>query len=266
MYDKYQLVGTIGRELVSLLETGGFKACTPQPNGVYRPGVSNAGFMVPDFSHRYAALASGVGTLGYSGNVLVEGHWSTVFLGSVITEAELSPDQPLPENLCDDCRICTTVCALGFMDPKHEQTSVLGGQQYACSKKGNHGRCGLVCAGLVGLSRNGKWSTWATLRYKVGESDESLQQAFEAAVSDPDAEYILPHIFSENIASGVLARSREKTQPTCCNCVLVCSGPKQKRQQLRKLLHSSGVVVRDRDGVEQAVNPEQLDPLFTRTF
>jgi hypothetical protein len=116
------------------------------------------------------------------------------------------------------------------------------------------------------MSRNGKWSTWATLRYKVSEKDESLAEAFEAAVSDPDAEYILPHIFADNIAHGVLARGREETQPTCCNCVLVCSGPKERRQQLRKLLHSSGVMVRDADGTERAVRPEQLDPLFTREF
>jgi epoxyqueuosine reductase QueG len=159
MYDRYQLIGAIGGELVSLLEGAGFEAVSPQPNGVYRPGVSHGGFMVPDFSHRYAALASGVGTLGYSGNVMVEGYWSTVFLGSVVTDADLPVDEPLQENLCDDCRICTTACALGFMDPKQKQTSVLGSREHTCSKKHNHGRCRLVCAGLVGMSRKGKWST-----------------------------------------------------------------------------------------------------------
>lgn len=73
MYEKYQLIGAIGQEIIEHLQKRGFRAVSPSPNGVYRPEVSEPGFAVPDFSHRYAALASGLGTLGWSGNVLIRG-------------------------------------------------------------------------------------------------------------------------------------------------------------------------------------------------
>lgn len=266
MYDKYQLVGAIGRALVEISEKRGFTALSPQPNGVYRPEYAKGKLLVPDFSHRYAALASGLGTLGWSGNVLVEGHWAAVFLGSVITEADLPSDEPLEENLCDGCRICTKVCPLGFIDAKAAQVTNLGGHEFSCSKKGNHMRCALACSGLVGISQAGKWSTWATLRYRVPDDDEKLAGAFVAALKDPDAEYIRNHVFSEAFRKGVLFRSRRDTQPTCCNCALVCCGPMEQRKELMRILHASGVVVRLPDGSEKAVAPETLDPLFTRDF
>ncbi|MBU2547481.1 MAG: hypothetical protein KKB20_03635 [Proteobacteria bacterium] len=264
MYDTYQSIGAIGGRLKDMLESAGFPAAAPQPNGVYRREASKpGGFMVPDFSLRYAALASGVGTLGWSGNVMVEGHWSAVFLGAVLTEADLPPDAPLESNLCDGCRICSRVCPLGFVQAKASDSVTLGGREYVCNAKGNHMRCGLVCAGLVGLSRDRAWSTWATLRYRVGEDDRALGLAFNRALSDPASEYIRGHIFSDNLRHGVLARGREETQPTCCNCALVCSGPREHRQALMERLHASGIVVRREDGTELAVRPEHLDPLIT---
>jgi epoxyqueuosine reductase len=265
MYRQYQHINTLGEALCDHLEKRGFKGVTPSPNGVYRGEIGQPGFMIPPFSLRYAALASGLGSLGWSGNVLVKGHWSAVFLGSVLTDALLPPDAPLDENLCDNCKICTLVCPLGFMSQRETQSVILGGREYICNKKGHFSRCGLSCGGFVGISRDGKWSSWATLRYRVPDNDRQLNKIFARAFSDPDAKYILQQtLFARRTGDrGVLDRSLEDTNPTCCNCCLVCSGPREDRMRLKELLHSSGIVVRLPDGTEKAVRPEELDPLFT---
>ena len=159
MYDQYRLIGTIGDAIVKRLKENGFLGANPSPNGAYNTEESKPGFMVPDFSHRYAAVASGLGTFGWSGNVMIEGHWSTVFLGSVATDAELPPDAPLEEELCDGCRVCARVCPLEFIKLKESQTVSLGGREYKYNAKSNQGRCGLACAGLSGETREGKWSS-----------------------------------------------------------------------------------------------------------
>ena len=255
-YDSYQLVGSVGRELVSHLEARGFKAFSPSPNGVYRKGstISN---LLPDFSLRYAALASGLGAQGWSGNVLLPGYWSAVYLGAVLTDAELEPDEPLDEDVCDRCKLCTLVCPNRFFSARETETFTLGGREYTRSKRGDHIRCGISCGSLAGLSHDGKWSTWALGTAYLPEEDDTLPEIWRRELTNPENEYIVGHILPKNPepwrGPGVLARSFEDTNPTCNNCMLVCSGPKEWRQKLVKLLHSSGRVVL-RDGREVAVD------------
>ena len=191
LYEKYLLVGAVANALVGLLQQKGLRAESVSPNAVFRSneeGGRGPSFLVPDFSHRYAAVASGLGTFGWSGNVMVEGHWSNVFLGSVITEAELPPDRPLDESLCDGCRICTRVCPLEFIQAKESQTVILGGRQYEYNAKGNHMRCGLACGGFNGRSRDGRWSSWSPLDYGFPETDGDVLAQFGRALKDPAAE------------------------------------------------------------------------------
>jgi hypothetical protein len=269
----------ISNALAAQLQLKGFRADSISPNGVYRPESETDGskppeFLVPDFSHRFAAVASGLGVFGWSGNVLVEGHWSAVFLDSVITEAELPPDGPLDKKLCDDCKICTQVCPLEYVQRKEKETVLLGGQEYTYSARSNHLRCNLACVGLNGRSQNRKWSTWASLPYEFPETDEQLHEQYLRALKDPKAKYIYPQsglnengqpsewlIAAGKRSQGVTYRSLEHTNPTCCNCLLVCSGPKKKRQKLKKLLHSSGVVIRLEDGTEKVVSADEIKEL-----
>ena len=278
MYDQYRLIGAIGDALVQRLEEAGYRGASPSPNGAYNTKESRPGFMVPDFSHRYAAVASGLGTFGWSGNVMIEGHWSTVFLGSVVTNAELPVDAPLEEGICDGCRICARVCPLEFIKMKESQRLTLGGREYTYNAKGNHGRCGLACGGLSGDTRNGIWSSWATIRYGYPEGDDKIAAHFMRALSDPASEYIRPHIgFSPDggrtnwaieaakTNRGILDRPLEHTHPTCCHCALVCSGPLEKRKELMELLFTSGIVVRLENGTEKAVSPEELKEMMRQS-
>lgn len=270
MYRKYLLVGAISSALAAGLQKAGFMAESLSPNGAYRPRPEGQapGFMVPDFSHRYAAVASGIGTFGWSGNVLVKDHWAAVFLGSTVTEAELPPDAPLEESLCDKCKICTQVCPLEFVKKTEAQTVNLGGREYTYSARSNHMRCGLACGGFNGRSRDRKWSSWATLDYEFPERDEQLLQQFARAFQDKNAKYMYCQVgrdengqpsawgmASARRMTGILYRSHKDTNPTCCHCLLVCSGPVETRRRLMELLHHSGVVVRSEDGTERAVRP-----------
>lgn len=61
---------------------------------------------------RAAASRSGVGWFGKNGNILTSNLGSWVFLGQVITDLELEPDQPLKQT-CGNCVRCIDACPTG---------------------------------------------------------------------------------------------------------------------------------------------------------
>ena len=64
-------------------------------NEVYRDGPPEVKRrMYPDISLRYLAAASGVGSLGFSGNLLTNDYGPAIILGGLLTEAELEPTTP----------------------------------------------------------------------------------------------------------------------------------------------------------------------------
>jgi epoxyqueuosine reductase QueG len=70
-----QTLYRIGDRLVERLRSEGYEAVDVEPNNNYRPEKDAADITEmtefhPDFSHRYAALAAGIGRLGWSGNLL----------------------------------------------------------------------------------------------------------------------------------------------------------------------------------------------------
>ena len=81
-------------------------------------GKLDAGY-APPISHRYLAVRSGIGHFGYSGNIITKEYGSAIVLASVVTDAELIPTEPLPEeeNYCDECKLCLSVCSSEYVDP-----------------------------------------------------------------------------------------------------------------------------------------------------
>jgi epoxyqueuosine reductase len=100
---------------------------------------------------REAAYRAGVGWYGKSTNLLLPGRGSWFVLGSVVTDAELPPDEPLPDG-CGACRRCIDGCptgaivAPGMVDARrclawlvqapgtfpHEHREALGDRIYGC--------------------------------------------------------------------------------------------------------------------------------------
>ncbi len=61
---------------------------------------------------RAAAFRSGLGWFGKNTNILTPSHGSWVFLGQVVTNLDLSPDQPLAKS-CGTCTLCIEACPTG---------------------------------------------------------------------------------------------------------------------------------------------------------
>ena len=61
---------------------------------------------------RAAASRSGLGWFGKNTNILTPSHGSWVFLGQVVTNLDLSPDQPLAKS-CGTCTLCIEACPTG---------------------------------------------------------------------------------------------------------------------------------------------------------
>jgi len=56
------------------------------------------------------AEAAGIGCTGKNSLLIVPGHGSRVFLGELLLDIALEPDQPLDWNPCDDCTACLDAC------------------------------------------------------------------------------------------------------------------------------------------------------------
>jgi len=132
----------IGDALAEKLRLEGYEAVNVDINNNYRPeeGVADLTEMTefhPDFSHRYGALAAGIGRLGWSGNLLTREYGARVELGSVLTSATLTPDTPIPdkEHPCDGCKMCSLVCPVGMIHPKVSTQVTVAGVTETISQK-----------------------------------------------------------------------------------------------------------------------------------
>ncbi|BBO91381.1 hypothetical protein [Desulfosarcina ovata] len=136
----------IGDALAEQLRSEGADAVNVDLNNNYRPedGAADVTEMTafhPEFSHRYAALAAGIGRLGWSGNLLTKEYGARVELGSVLISAALTPDPPIPddEHPCDRCKMCSRVCPAEMIQPKASiQIAVAGITETIARKRPNH--------------------------------------------------------------------------------------------------------------------------------
>jgi epoxyqueuosine reductase QueG len=260
MHHVYHEAYRIATVIANRLKDAGSKAHAIIPNGLYRPDHTfekelSDHDVKPPLSLRYMAVGAGVGTFGWSGNVMVPGYWSNVYLGGVLTDALLEPDIPMEEALCDNCRICAHVCPVGFIS-KSEQTSVtIGGRQFVYNEKHGDLRCVIGCGGFTGLSKDGKWGSWSTGRTILPDNDEELPELFARLRNDPANAAARKNITFG--ARGVLDRPRENIKTTCNHCITVCSGPLEMRKKWMDLLFHSGVVELDEEGQEVVVKSDE---------
>jgi epoxyqueuosine reductase len=226
-------------------------------NGVYRHDTPGGMYdFMPDISHRYLAVRSGVGWFGLSGNVITKQNGASVILGSVVTTALLEPTDPLPEDekYCDECKLCMASCTSGLMDPKEKTTVAIGSAEFSYSKRRSYERCDLVCGGFTGLSKNRKWSTWAPGRFEVPEDDDEVQPVLMQTV--------LATAPRPEIAGGFYAPAMPGLRVlnvTCANCQLICHPERNERKRRYKLLTKGGVVVQHPDGSLEALTPKQAE-------
>ncbi len=81
----------LSQQCAQLLEKEGYASARVHGNNKFRTDVPNwQARMHPDISHRYVAVASGLGSFGWSGNVGIEGYGTAIILGTVVTTADLA--------------------------------------------------------------------------------------------------------------------------------------------------------------------------------
>ncbi|MBW2063119.1 MAG: epoxyqueuosine reductase [Deltaproteobacteria bacterium] len=248
------LASGIALELTRYLEMKGHAAVPVESNFVYRKDTPRGPFdEKPTISHRYLAVRAGIGHFGLSGNVIRKKEGAAVILGSVVTEAELAPTDPLPaeDNYCDECRLCLSACASGLMHPDEKTTVTLGGVEFSYARRQSYNRCDYVCGGFSGLSKTGKWSTWSPARFPIPEKDAEFLDALRSAIK-PYASRPKPGI---GFYHALLPNS--KGQLTCGHCQLICHPDKEVRTKRFKMLTEAGVVIQLEDGSLKAVSPEE---------
>ena len=245
----------IGDTLTEHLISQGYDAVNVDLNNNYRlergaADVTEMTEFYPDFSHRYGAIAAGIGRLGWSGNLLTKKHGALVELGSVLTSAHLRPDTPIPDkdHPCDRCKICTLVCPVEMIQPKVSIQVTVAGVTETISRKRPNTCCWIGCTGYEGLATSQTWSNWSPYRLnrplpkKKEELDElciSLQKAdplmqdadntfanYRQAVFDPDWFYYT----------------------VCGFCRSACAPRREDRLANRKLIVNSGTAALKIDG------------------
>ena len=159
-----QTLYTVGDRLVERLRSKGYEAINVELNNNYRPEKDAADITEmtefhPDFSHRYAALAAGIGRLGWSGNLITKEYGALVELGSVLTSATLTSDTPIPDEKhpCDRCKMCSLVCPVEMVQPKASTQVRVAGVTETISRKRPNTCCWIGCTGYEGLASSGTW-------------------------------------------------------------------------------------------------------------
>jgi epoxyqueuosine reductase QueG len=248
------LASGISLELANFLNQKGYPSVPLNANTAYRDDTENGRYdELPPISHRYLAVSCGVGFFGLSGNVLTKNEGAAIILGSVVTEAELIPTEPITaeENYCDDCKLCKAACASGYIDGDQRVAVTMGGIDFSYTKKHTHHRCDYVCGGFTGLHKSGKWSTWSPGRFPIPEKDEAFFPTLLETVG-PYLKRPKPDISIFNVLMP-----GDKVQLTCGNCQLICHPDKEVRKKRYKMLAESGVIIQHPDGSCKAVSPEE---------
>jgi len=98
------LIDDLSIRLSTMLEARGYEAF-PVPSS-QRTGTHRLSSIFP---HRIAAYLAGMGWIGKSGSLVNQTFGPRVRLGTVLTSAELPPDNPLNDS-CGKCNLCTEAC------------------------------------------------------------------------------------------------------------------------------------------------------------
>ena len=122
----------IQHQLFRLLEDAGHLAVPVSASGYwrYRDYKDVKGGFRADFSHRHAAVAAGLGELGFQGLFMSPRYGTRQRLTSIITDAPLEPDELYSgEPICDRCMACVEACPVAALSPARTAKIVIGDKE-----------------------------------------------------------------------------------------------------------------------------------------
>ena len=269
---------SMSRTIAKFLVEKGYEAASVIANNKYREDDPSWNVTLPpEISLRYLAVRSGVASFGWSGNVGIKGYGTVIILGGTITNAKLEPTDPIPESesFCDECKICTKVCAFQMFSPDEKVDVTLGGHTFSYSKRINKLRCVLTCGGFNGLHKSGKFSTFSPGRYDYPENPMEVTRALTAAmagqrkrplIKDSSKGYI-PASFSGGKGASSLPTEETKNdvvQLSCGNCQIICWGDLKETAKNYKILVNSGCVIQREDGTLEVFPPDKAKEEFEK--
>ena len=254
------LANGIALELSGLLEQIGYRAEPVHSNFVYRKD-SPPEYRVPPLSHKFLAVRSGVGFMGYSGLVITKEYGSCIALASVVTDAKLEPTVSLSneDNYCDKCKLCLKVCLSDYMIDE-EDVEQVGEDTFTAARKAHPMRCGYVCTGSTGY-KDGEWSTWSPARFNIPDEDSELIGIYQKKA--------IPAQYKRNTIKGIKGGFFHPFYPgfkieyTCSLCQFICHPNNGVRNARYKKLVNSGVII-EVDGVRTPVTSKEADELFEK--
>ncbi len=261
-----QTLYNIGDSISKHLRAEGHDAVNVDLNNNYRPeeGAADVTEMTefhPEFSHRYAALASGIGRLGWSGNLLTKKYGALVELGSVLTSADIQPDPSIPdqEHPCDKCKMCSMVCPVGMITPRTSCKVTVAGITETISQKRPNTCCWIGCSGYEGLAPSATWSNWSPYRLGIPlpENKHELNAlCIKLQKADPQM----------NSATSSFSNYREAVfnpdwfyYTVCGFCRSVCSPHRKERLANRKLIIHSGTAALSLDGSHKVAGKSTVE-------
>jgi epoxyqueuosine reductase QueG len=209
---------------------------------------------VPEFSHRCAAEAAGLGRIGWSGNIITEKYGARIMFGSVITTAKLKPDEPLKNNPCVMCKLCERVCQGGFFSKDTQEKIKVANVEEVIGKRSSYSYCAAVCGGFIGQNRFKEWSTWSPYRLKTYGIEDVDQLPLDDTIDDFYQDIMYRAILeggrkAENVLKltraiiyGLHNKPKEDYIPTCANCQIICGPTMEDKKKSYKLLINSGCI------------------------
>jgi NAD-dependent dihydropyrimidine dehydrogenase PreA subunit len=219
----------ISQRLSRWLEKRGHRTVFVSQNGYYNVIAGR-----PDFSHKHAAVAAGLGRLGLSSNFVHTKYAGAVHIASVITEAELDPDPMLADedNPCHECKSCITICPVQAVHKERTKSFFMEGREFT-HQWVNRIKCGWGCGGFAGHEyKIGKQTvgTWAYNDLPIPTSPDELRTRF-----------IEGNQFDRHPMELAEIQITNGTQ-YCGYCHKVCVGSKKDNAAMVKLHLNSGTV------------------------
>lgn len=252
----------ISDQLVNFLKNEGFDALTVDVNNNYRPepdaqDISEIIAMIPEFSHRYGAVAAGLGRLGWSGNLMTPQYGAAILLGTVLTSAKLDSDPILEDNPCDGCKMCAASCPVEMIYKKESVEVSIAGITEKIARKKTNNCCWIGCDGYHSLSYNRKWSNWSPYRLNIPfpENDTATDElCTRIRQSDPANSEEL-NIYSNY--REAFFNPNYRFVSVCGHCANVCWPNRKDRVENKKLIANSGTVVLRTNGQRTVANDEK---------
>ena len=254
----------IGDKLTALLQNNGYQAVVVDVNNNYRPesgaaDVTEMTEFIPEFSHRYGAVAAGIARVGWSGNVLNPNYGALLELGTVLTSAELEPDPLLAENPCDTCKMCTLVCPVDMISKRDKKRVKIAGITDEIAVKKPNTCCWIGCTGYQGLSVNKKWSNWSPYHLDSslpGDKKQLDELNIRLQKADPQM-YLAENSFTDY--RKAMFNPDWFSNTVCGNCRLVCWEKREDREENMRLVINSGVVTLYPNGDHIVSNHEIIE-------